>query len=292
VLGRVWPRFALEAFFLIAVALVAGLLDLSVTEVILVMAVAYGLTVAFELAAWRWRRRARPAVAKTAPAETAAAEAVPVVEPSGAAVVVRAGDRPPRPEEDETWLDQIVAPEPEPAAELVEEPEPEPEPEPETEPEPEPEPEPESLPTAEPQPAEPQPTVAEEEPEPEPEPEPEEEAKPEPEEEAEPKPIAAPVLVAVAVPDPEPEPEPEREPEPAAAAVATLPLPAEPREWNLWELERLTRERAGEDDVRDVEWGYLIVYLRDFARPDGTLPAEFDDLVRESFGDLVATRVR
>jgi hypothetical protein len=136
--------------------------------------------------------------------------------------------------------------------------------------------------------------VAEEEPEPEPEPE--KEATAEPEEEAEPEPVAAPVLVAVAapVPDPEPErePEPEPEPEPVAAPVATLPLPAEPREWNLWELERLTRERAGEDDVRDVEWGYLIVYLRDFARPDGTLPAEFDDLVRESFGDLLATRAR
>jgi hypothetical protein len=103
------------------------------------------------------------------------------------------------------------------------------------------------------------------------------------------------VLVAVAAPDPEPErepePEPELEPEPVAA-VATLPLPAEPREWNLWELERLTRERTGEDDVREVEWGYLIVYLRDFARPDGTLPTEFDDLVRESFGDLLATRAR
>ena len=58
--GRLWPRFALEAFFLIAVALVAGLLDLSVTEVIVVMAVAYGLTVAFELLAWRSRRTAAP----------------------------------------------------------------------------------------------------------------------------------------------------------------------------------------------------------------------------------------
>ena len=40
-LGRLWPRFALEAFFLIAVALVAGLLNLSVAEVVVVMAAAY-----------------------------------------------------------------------------------------------------------------------------------------------------------------------------------------------------------------------------------------------------------
>ena len=54
-------------------------------------------------------------------------------EPSGVVVAVRAGDRPPRPEEDEAWLDQLApaAAEPEPRAgpepEVVE-PEPEPEP--------------------------------------------------------------------------------------------------------------------------------------------------------------------
>ena len=94
------------------------------------------------------------------------------------------------------------------------------------------------------------------------------------------------------MPEPEPEPEPVREPEPTAAPVATLPLPVQAQEWNLWELERLTRERGGEDPTRDVEWGYLVVYLREFARPDGTLPTEFDDLVRESFGELIATRAR
>ena len=242
-LGRLWPRFALEALFLIAVALVAGLLDFSVTQVILVMAVAYLLTVALELGAWQSRRRSSPA-AETAPP----AEEVTVLEPAGAAVTVRSGDRPPRPEEEETWVDPL------PAAAGLQEPEPEPEPEP--------------LPTAEPQPPEPQPEV-----------------------EHEPEPAAAlPQLTAVPEPEPEPEQEQEQEPEPVAAAVATLPLPAEPREWNLWELERLTRERAGEDDAREVEWAYLIVYLRDFARPDGTLPTEFDDLVRESFGDLLAAR--
>ena len=93
-------------------------------------------------------------------------------------------------------------------------------------------------------------------------------------------------------PEPDVEPEPVREPEPAATAVATLPLPPQEQEWNLWELERLTRERSGDDRDRDAEWGYLVVYLREFARPDGTLPTEFDALVRESFGELLAGRAR
>lgn len=280
-LGRLWPRFALEAFFLIAVALVAGLLDLSVTEVIVVMAVAYLLTVALELGAW-YARRAAPARAPAAVVE--------LFEPPAASVVVRAGDRPPRPEEDEAWLGQLAEPE---AREPQPEPEPEPEaeaePEPASEPSPEEEPapveEPEPQPTSEPQPAEPQPA-----PEAVPEPEPD----PEPEPQPEPEPVAA-ALELAAVPDlaPEPEPEPEPDPEPRPAPpVATLPLPMQPREWNLWELERLTRDRAGDDPTRAVEWGYLIVYLREFARPDGTLPAEFDDLVRESFGDVIAAPAR
>jgi outer membrane biosynthesis protein TonB len=261
VLGRLWPRFALEAFFLVAVALVAGLLNLSVAEVIVVMAVAYLLTVVVELVSWRARRSGRAVVAE------APVEDVPVHEPSSVVVAVRAGDRPPRPEEDETWLDQLApaAPEPEPQAEVVE---------PASQPEPEPEPEPEPSPTAEPQPAEPQ---AEE-----------------PEPEAEPEPVAAAPQLA-AVPDPEPQLEPEAvdpEPQPVVPQIATLPLPVQAQEWNLWELERLSRERGGEDPARDVEWGYLVVYLRDFARPDGTLPTEFDDLVRESFGELIAGRAQ
>ena len=289
-LGRLWPRFALEAFFLIAVALVAGLLNLSVLEVVVVMAIAYLCTVVFELVSRR-ARRSRPVATASAPDE-----GVTIHEPSGGVVAVRAGDRPPRPEEDEAWPAELAPsePEPEPEAELVEEEveselEPEPEPEAESAPDLEPEPEAEAEPTAEPQPAEPQPDVAEPESEPEPEPEPE----PQPE----PEPVAiAPQLVAV--PEPEPEPESAVEPEPvperelAATAVATLPLPAQEQEWNLWELERLTRERSGEDRDRDAEWGYLAVYLREFARPDGTLPTEFDALVRESFGELLAGRAR
>jgi hypothetical protein len=94
------------------------------------------------------------------------------------------------------------------------------------------------------------------------------------------------------LPAPEPVREPEPELEPAPAAVATLPLPPGPQEWNLWELERLARETATQDPAREEELGYLVVYLREFARPDGRLPAEFDDLVRDSFGDLLAASRR
>jgi hypothetical protein len=71
-----------------------------------------------------------------------------------------------------------------------------------------------------------------------------------------------------AVPPPEPEP------------VVTAP----PREWNLWELERAVRD-AGE---RQEEWGALLIHLREFANADGDLPLEFDTLVRESFGGVLA----
>ena len=59
-----------------------------------------------------------------------------------------------------------------------------------------------------------------------------------------------------------------------------------PREWNIWELQHLVRERP--DDDRHDEWAALIASLRDFARVDGTLPGEFDELVRDSFGELLA----
>jgi hypothetical protein len=34
------------------------------------------------------------------------------------------------------------------------------------------------------------------------------------------------------------------------------------------------------------------MHLREFAGPDGVLPASFDALVRESFGELIAARGR
>ena len=116
------------------------------------------------------------------------------------------------------------------------------------------------------------------------------EAAPQPE--PEPEPVPAPPRLApvppplTPVPDPVPLPEPEPEPElPPAAAVIRI---GGPRQWNVWDLERVAREHAGGDPIADEERTFLLLYLRDFAGPDGLLPVDFDDLVRQSFGGLVA----
>jgi hypothetical protein len=143
-------------------------------------------------------------------------------------------------------------------------------------------------------PPEPEPVaVASPQPEPEPAPEPAPEPVPEPMPEPEPEPEPAPPpLVLAPVPDlpAEPEAEPEPEPAPPPQRVVALPLSSAPRQWNLWDLERLTREAHGRDEVRDEERSFLLMYLRDFAGPDGLLPIDFDGLVRDSFGDLVGAR--
>jgi outer membrane biosynthesis protein TonB len=129
-----------------------------------------------------------------------------------------------------------------------------------------------------------------------------------PEPTPEPTPEPAPPPLAP-VPEPEPVPEPVLEyvpltavpePEPLPAAVAVVPpepqtvvpigVSAAPRQWNLWELERLTRESSGGDVVRDEERQFLLMYLREFADSDGQLPLDFDGLVRDSFGELVGAR--
>ena len=143
----------------------------------------------------------------------------------------------------------------------------------------EPEPEPEPAPAA-----------------PEPEPEPEPAAEPEPQREPvgsvrvlRPEPAPAeerPPLAAV----PEPEPEPEPEPVPAASTVVPIGVGAAPQRWNLWDLERLSREHSGADATLNEERTFLLMYLREFADPDGLLPLDFDRLVRDTFGDLVGAR--
>jgi hypothetical protein len=101
------------------------------------------------------------------------------------------------------------------------------------------------------------------------------ETEPEPEPEPEPQPAAA-----VVEPEPEPEPELEAEPEPEPE-----PEVWEPRSWNLWELERAARERGDTNEERD----FLFLYLRDYADPTGTLPVDFDGLIRDSFADLLTS---
>ncbi len=96
-----------------------------------------------------------------------------------------------------------------------------------------------------------------------------------------------PQLRAVA---PVPEAEPVRED--VQEPVAYLPRAGgEPREWNVWELERLARESEGRDQPSHEELAFLLLELRQFANADGQLPVGFDPVVRESFGELLYAAV-
>jgi hypothetical protein len=116
-------------------------------------------------------------------------------------------------------------------------------------------------------------------------------AAPEPEPQPAPEPVVERVPLT-AVPEPAPEPEPVlvavAQPEPQT--VVPIGVSSMPRQWNLFELERLTRESAGDDVARDEERQFLLMYLREFADSDGQLPIDFDGLVRDSFGELVGAR--
>jgi len=58
--------------------------------------------------------------------------------------------------------------------------------------------------------------------------------------------------------------------------------------WNLFALERLVEERGEEFPERVVEWLSYLYFLREYAAPDGTVPAGFDWLIQDTFSDLVA----
>jgi hypothetical protein len=64
----------------------------------------------------------------------------------------------------------------------------------------------------------------------------------------------------------------------------------EPQRWNLWDLESIARQEARSHPARRAEWSYLFVHLRQFADAEGTLPSEFDGLVREAFGEMLEAR--
>lgn len=203
----VGSRFIVEAGFIIAVAVIAGIERLSTWWIIAVVAGAWLIVAAVEIAVW-----ARNAAARQPEAVDEPADLEPAPTPASRASVV----------------------------------------------------------------ARPQPPVETREAEPVREPEPA--RKPEP-----PRIVAVPPLP----PDPEPEPEPDAEPEEPERVVTFLPANDSPREWNLWELERAARDHGGDDVAQNEERSYLLMYLREFAGPDGILPADFDALVRESFGDVL-----
>jgi capsular polysaccharide biosynthesis protein len=80
-----------------------------------------------------------------------------------------------------------------------------------------------------------------------------------------------------AQPEPEPEPEPEPTPE-LESAVRTG--------WDLRAIEKLVAARTDAAPQQREEWEAYLFYLREHADHDGRLPATFDGLVAEVFGDV------
>jgi len=131
--GRLGLRFALEALFLVLLAVGAGLADLRPAVIVLVMAVAWVLVALIEFTAERIASSPTSYMLPTPPRVDEGEDAEPVVWPRPEErTVVAPPERPPEPE---------PTPEPEPEPEVAEEAEPEPVPEPETAERPEPEPE-------------------------------------------------------------------------------------------------------------------------------------------------------
>ena len=62
-------------------------------------------------------------------------------------------------------------------------------------------------------------------------------------------------------------------------------MPLSARVWNIWELDRALRDSGAVTEEQE----FLLMYLRDYAGPDGSLPLDFDELVRESFADVLGT---
>jgi hypothetical protein len=293
-------RFVALVVFIGLVAVGLWLLDVAWWVVPPVMAGALLIAWTIEWVAWRGsiastvvRETAVPLASPAPPPveETPRVETLAPASPVQEAQTSESTPTPPRPEptfEPPSVPEHDQAP-PEPELEpSAPEPEPESEPSP---PEPEP-PQPETPPPPEATP-EPEPTPPSPEPEPEPQPPP-----------VDREPVASQPVEPGArrprrfrlrsVPSPRPEQPPALPPSPPVpsapepqSVVEFRPRTIQPREWNLWDLERIARAEAAVHPERRDEWAFLFVHLRQFATADGALPAEFDGLVRESFGGLL-----
>jgi hypothetical protein len=273
-------RLVALAAFILVVALALWLLEAEWPVVVGVMAGAWILAAAFEWAAWRQERPERPAPLLSAPPPLE-----PVAPPPPEPAIAQA---PPEPEAGPPLGPVAASPpraEPVPPVPIPSEPVSDEEDETPTDP----------GPSGEEVPVEPEP-VAEEQPQ-----EPEEEPPPPipPPRPTTPPATERPPLRPVPTRPPTPTPSPPPAPPPAArragqpAGVVDLRTraTAQPRQWNLWDLERLARQHLQQEDRDRFEaLSYLFVHLRQFATPDGSLPVEFDALVRESFGDLLEQR--
>jgi hypothetical protein len=268
-------RLVALIIFIALVAVGLWLLDVAWWVVPPVMAVA--LLIAWTIEWLAWRGSVTSSVVGETELPAAVQPQTPEEEPASApplpplAAPEPVEETPPVPES----LSPEQEPEPKPVAEADSQPVPEPPPEPLPEPPPEPEP------TPEPEPAPPEPVAHEETVVTQPVPEAIAPARrprrfrlrsvPTEQQQSKPEPVAA------ATP----------QPAEAPSVVEFRPRTTVPREWNLWDLERIAREGAGDHPERRDEWSYLFLHLRQFAHADGSLPAEFDPLVRESFGGLL-----
>jgi hypothetical protein len=88
--GGIGPRFALEAGFLIAVAVAAGFAELSATAIVGVMAVAWLLVCLFELAVWAEGPRFPRLIRKRTVVEEPPAEPDEVTDPEPVAAAADA----------------------------------------------------------------------------------------------------------------------------------------------------------------------------------------------------------
>jgi len=124
--GRLGLRFALEALFLVLLAIGAGLADLRPAVIVLVMAVAWVLVALIEFTAGRIAASPTSYLLPASPQpEEGEAERVPWLPPEERTVVAPP-ERPPEPEEEpEAESEPQAEPEPEPEPEVVEEHEPE-----------------------------------------------------------------------------------------------------------------------------------------------------------------------
>ena len=73
-----------------------------------------------------------------------------------------------------------------------------------------------------------------------------------------------------------------------APAPAPRAVPAGDGRFNLITLERLVDEKKAEFPDRWDEWSAYLFFLREHAGPDGAVPARFDGLIQDTFGELVS----
>ena len=257
-------REAALALFLIAVALGLWLADVRPLAVVGVMAIALAVAWVIEWISWSedQLQRMQPAREEVQPIELPAEAAVQAPAPTPAPRarglwLLRARSAPTAPEPEQTreevpaeTVEEVGAGPAEPVASPTIEPEQAAEP-----------PKPEAPPEEAPPPEEPPPSRRRLQP-----------------------------VRSAAPPPPPPPPPPAAPPQQPPEAAPVVPLWArstQPREWNLWDLERIARAQSRRDPERFEEWSYLFLHLRRFANADGMLPAEFDGLIRDSFGGLL-----